>query len=167
MESVLLIVFLVVALALVGVILLQQGKGAGMGASFGAGASGTVFGAPGSSNVLTKATTVLAIIFFGIAMALGYIANDSSVVAEKDLFDELEQQKEAVISEESSNEEIPSLEKPVEGGSDIPEVSTPEQSEETGTEIEDKAPQSEEATTESKSDETESGNDGSEGENGN
>ena len=64
MQDILLIVFLVVALALVGVILLQQGKGAGMGASFGAGASGTVFGSTGSGNVLTKITTVLAIVFF-------------------------------------------------------------------------------------------------------
>ncbi|PWK48503.1 preprotein translocase subunit SecG [Pleionea mediterranea] len=98
MQDILLIVFLVVALALVGVILLQQGKGAGMGASFGAGASGTVFGSSGSGNVLTKITTVLAIIFFGIALTLGYIANGTGKVAEKDLFDQAEEQTAPVVT---------------------------------------------------------------------
>ena len=64
MYQILMIAYLVVALALIGFILVQQGKGAGMGASFGSGASGTVFGASGSGNFLTKTTTILAIAFF-------------------------------------------------------------------------------------------------------
>ncbi len=75
MESILLVILLLIALALIGVILLQQGKGAGMGASFGAGASGTVFGAPGSANILTKITTGLAIVFFITALALAVLSS--------------------------------------------------------------------------------------------
>ncbi len=113
MQEILLVIFLVVALALVGVILLQQGKGAGIGASFGAGASGTVFGAPGSGNVLTKITTVLAIIFFSIALALGYLSSTHEVTKQEDLFDKAAQ--ESVVDEA----------KPV--ASDIPVESAPQE----------------------------------------
>lgn len=64
MYEVLLVVYLLVAIALVGLVLVQHGKGASMGASFGAGASNTVFGSSGSGNFLTKSTAILAILFF-------------------------------------------------------------------------------------------------------
>ena len=86
MYEILMIVYLVVALGLVGFILIQQGKGAGMGSSFGSGASGTVFGAGGSGNFLTKTTAVLAIIFFGVALALGNLTSDKSDVVSNSLF---------------------------------------------------------------------------------
>lgn len=63
MYQALLVVFLIVAIALVGMIMLQQGKGADMGASFGAGASGTVFGSSGSGNFMTRTTGILAALF--------------------------------------------------------------------------------------------------------
>lgn len=69
--QVLIIVYLIVALCLIGLVLIQQGKGADMGASFGAGSSATVFGSSGSGNFLTKATTWLAIAFFAISLVLG------------------------------------------------------------------------------------------------
>jgi len=69
--QVLIIIYLIVALCLIGLILIQQGKGADMGASFGAGSSATLFGSSGSGNFLTKATTWLAIAFFGISLVLG------------------------------------------------------------------------------------------------
>jgi len=69
--QVLIIVYLIVALCLIGLVLIQQGKGADMGASFGAGSSATIFGSSGSGNFLTKATTWLAIAFFGISLVLG------------------------------------------------------------------------------------------------
>ena len=69
MYEVLLVVYLLVALALVGLVLVQHGKGASMGASFGAGASNTVFGSSGSGNFLTKSTAILAILFFVISVA--------------------------------------------------------------------------------------------------
>lgn len=60
MYEALLVVFLIVAIGLVGLIMLQQGKGADMGASFGAGASATLFGSSGSGNFMTRMTALLA-----------------------------------------------------------------------------------------------------------
>ncbi len=71
MYEVLLVVYLLVALGLVGLVLVQQGKGADMGASFGAGASNTVFGATGSGNFLTRTTAILAVAFFALSLTLG------------------------------------------------------------------------------------------------
>ncbi|PCI71363.1 MAG: preprotein translocase subunit SecG [Gammaproteobacteria bacterium] len=88
MEQTILIVYLVVAIALVGIILLQQGKGAEMGASFGAGGANTVFGAAGSGNAMTKATTILAILFFATAMAISYINSSPEVVVDQLFVDE-------------------------------------------------------------------------------
>ena len=81
MESVwglLLVVHVLVAVALVGLILLQHGKGADAGAAFGSGASSTVFGSSGSSNFLSKTTAVLAALFFVLSMTLGYMAANRS-----------------------------------------------------------------------------------------
>ena len=63
MYEALLVVFLIVAIGLVGLIMLQQGKGADMGASFGAGASATLFGSSGSGNFMTRMTALLATLF--------------------------------------------------------------------------------------------------------
>nr|3J45_G Chain G, Protein-export membrane protein SecG [Escherichia coli] len=65
--------FLIVAIGLVGLIMLQQGKGADMGASFGAGASATLFGSSGSGNFMTRMTALLATLFFIISLVLGNI----------------------------------------------------------------------------------------------
>ena len=65
------VLYLLVALALIGLVMIQQGKGAGMGASFGSGASNTVFGSSGSGNFLTRATAVCATLFFVISLFLG------------------------------------------------------------------------------------------------
>ncbi|PXW53855.1 protein translocase subunit secG [Grimontella sp. AG753] len=73
MYEALLVVFLIVAIGLVGLIMLQQGKGADMGASFGAGASATLFGSSGSGNFMTRMTAVLATLFFIISLVLGNI----------------------------------------------------------------------------------------------
>ncbi|EIJ69484.1 preprotein translocase subunit SecG [Pasteurella bettyae] len=71
MYQALLIIYLLVSIALIGFILVQQGKGADAGASFGGGASGTVFGSAGSANFLSRTTALLATIFFLISIALG------------------------------------------------------------------------------------------------
>ncbi|MBO2674176.1 preprotein translocase subunit SecG [Shewanella algae] len=71
MKEVLMVIYLLVALGLVGLILIQQGKGADMGASFGAGASGTLFGSAGSGNFLTRTTAILAIAFFTLSLVIG------------------------------------------------------------------------------------------------
>ncbi|MCG9697339.1 preprotein translocase subunit SecG [Shewanella sp. Isolate11] len=74
MYEVLMVVYLLVALALIGLILIQQGKGADMGASFGAGASATLFGSSGSGNFLTRTTAILAIGFFVLSLTIGNLS---------------------------------------------------------------------------------------------
>ena len=73
MYEILLVSFLIVAISLVLLILIQHGKGADMGASFGAGASATVFGSSGSGNFLTRITAIMAALFFVIALSLAYL----------------------------------------------------------------------------------------------
>lgn len=63
------------ALVIIGLVLLQHGKGADMGAAFGSGASGSLFGATGSSNFLSKSTAIAAAIFFGATLALAFFSN--------------------------------------------------------------------------------------------
>jgi preprotein translocase subunit SecG len=64
------------ALVIIGLVLLQHGKGADMGAAFGSGASGSLFGATGSSNFLSKSTAVAAAIFFASTLALAYFGSN-------------------------------------------------------------------------------------------
>ncbi|MGL4474310.1 MAG: preprotein translocase subunit SecG [Shewanella sp.] len=80
MFNVLMVVYLLVSLALIGLILIQQGKGADMGASFGAGASGTLFGSNGSGNFLTRTTAILAISFFALSLIIGNLSANSAKV---------------------------------------------------------------------------------------
>jgi len=75
MYSALLVLQLLFGLAVTGLILLQHGKGADVGAAFGAGASGTLFGARGSASFLSRATAGLAIAFFVNSMLLAYLAS--------------------------------------------------------------------------------------------
>jgi preprotein translocase subunit SecG len=74
LHSIVLGVHLIVAIMIVGLVLLQRGKGAEAGTGFGAGASGTVFGARGSANFLSRATGVLATVFFITSLALAYLS---------------------------------------------------------------------------------------------
>lgn len=78
MEQMILMAHLLVALAIIGLIMLQQGKGADMGASFGAGASQTLFGSDGSGNVMTRATAWLVALFFATSFGLALVANNKS-----------------------------------------------------------------------------------------
>ncbi len=64
------------ALVMIGLVLIQHGKGADMGASFGSGASGSLFGATGSANFLSRSTAVCAALFFACTLALAFISND-------------------------------------------------------------------------------------------
>ena len=78
MYEALLVVFLIVAIGLVVLVMLQQGKGADMGASFGPGASGTLFGSSGSGNFMTRMTAVFATLFFIISLVLGNINSNKT-----------------------------------------------------------------------------------------
>lgn len=64
---------IVIGLVIIGLVLLQHGKGADMGSGFGGGSSGSLFGASGSANFLSRTTAVLATIFFACSLALGYL----------------------------------------------------------------------------------------------
>lgn len=81
METLVLVLHLLVAVSLVVLVLLQQGKGADMGASFGTGASGSLFGAAGSANFLSHTTAVLAAIFFVTSLALSWFSGKQGTSA--------------------------------------------------------------------------------------
>jgi preprotein translocase subunit SecG len=81
MEFLVWILHVLVAIAVVGLVLLQHGKGADMGAAFGSGASGSLFGATGSANFLSRTTAVLATFFFLTSMGLTYFSSKKSIKA--------------------------------------------------------------------------------------
>ena len=74
LHTILLTVHIIAGLSVIGFVLLQHGKGADMGAAFGSGASGSLFGATGSANFLSRVTAVLAAVFFLTSLGLSYIA---------------------------------------------------------------------------------------------
>ena len=74
--TLILAVQLLSALAMIGLVLIQHGKGADMGASFGSGASGSLFGATGSANFLSRSTAVCAAVFFACTLALAFMSHD-------------------------------------------------------------------------------------------
>ncbi|MDR3299311.1 MAG: preprotein translocase subunit SecG [Candidatus Accumulibacter sp.] len=74
--STILLVHVVSALGIIGLVLVQHGKGADMGAAFGSGASGSLFGATGSANFLSRTTAVLAVVFFLTSLSLAYVASN-------------------------------------------------------------------------------------------
>jgi len=78
-EVILLVVHVLIATAIIALVLLQHGKGADMGASFGSGSSGSLFGASGSANFLSRSTAVLATVFFISSLVLTYVYAHKSV----------------------------------------------------------------------------------------
>lgn len=75
MENIIIVVHVLAAASLIGLILLQHGKGADMGAAFGSGSSGSLFGVSGSSNFLSRATAVSVTVFFATSLTLAYTAS--------------------------------------------------------------------------------------------
>ncbi|MDN3921644.1 preprotein translocase subunit SecG [Roseateles violae] len=75
LANLVLVLQLLSALVMIGLVLVQHGKGADMGASFGSGASGSLFGATGSANFLSRSTAVCATVFFVCTLALAYLSN--------------------------------------------------------------------------------------------
>jgi len=118
MEQIVLVVHLLVAMSIIGLIMIQQGKGADMGASFGAGASQTLLGSDGSGNVLTRATAWMVVLFFASSFGLAIIANGKSSAA-----NDLDLDIPAVVLEqaESFESELPVIE------TEVPEASATEQ----------------------------------------
>lgn len=81
MYSLLLLVNIIAGAGVIGLVLVQHGKGADMGAAFGSGSSGSLFGATGSSNFLSKMTSILAAVFILTCLGLNYVAGKSPVAS--------------------------------------------------------------------------------------
>lgn len=79
LETAVVVIHLLMALGLIVLVLMQQGKGAEAGASFGAGASGTVFGSQGSATFLSRFTAILAAVFFATSLGLAYFAKNHAL----------------------------------------------------------------------------------------
>ena len=78
LHTIIVIIQVLSALTIIGLVLLQHGKGADMGAAFGSGASGSLFGATGSSNFLSKSTGIAAAVFFGATLSLAFLGTNRS-----------------------------------------------------------------------------------------
>jgi preprotein translocase subunit SecG len=102
-HTLLFVLQVLVAVALIGMILVQHGKGADAGAAFGSGSSSTVFGSQGSGNFMTKVTTVLAIIFLSNSLLLAYLATQNMAEPPTSLLDQpevvMEQTQKAVAED--------------------------------------------------------------------
>ena len=120
METVILAIHVVIAVSLVGLILIQQGKGADAGAAFGSGggASGTVFGSQGSGNFLTKTTALLATLFFLTSIFLSYLSGKIS----SDKAAEIEDMNKVEQKEIQDKPALPMTAVPVKESSDKPAV---------------------------------------------
>ena len=138
MYGVLLSLYLIVAIALIGFILLQHGKGASMGASFGAGASNTVFGSVGSGNFLTHSTAVLATLFFIISLAISAMYAHQNKDTDKVDFENLQEAAEQmeVPSDKVNNDS--SLQVPADKKVSEVKAAAEEKVEETKAAVEDK-----------------------------
>lgn len=120
--EVLLVAYLIVALMLIGFVLIQQGKGANMGASFGSGGSNTVFGSSGSGNFMTKTTSILATLFFVLSLFLGNITANAE--KQGDSWDDLEVPAQEAPAVES--EDVPAVEASDVPASDVPATDSAE-----------------------------------------
>jgi len=124
-QKVVLITHTLIALLIIVLVLLQRGKGADAGAAFGAGASGTVFGARGSSSFFSRATAVCATLFFVSSLTLAYLSSQGSAQPSSLLEDapivEVEPENLPELSEEMPVSDLPSLE-PTEDPLDLPSL---------------------------------------------
>ena len=124
-QKAVLIAHTLIALLIIVLVLLQRGKGADAGAAFGAGASGTVFGARGSSSFFSRATAVCATAFFASSLTLAYLSSQGSATPSSLLEDappvEAEAEEVPELNEEMPVSDLPSLE-PSEESLDLPSL---------------------------------------------
>jgi len=104
--NLIIVIHVVVALAIIGLVLLQHGKGADMGSGFGGGASSSLFGATGSANFLSRATAVLATMFFILSLVLAYIATNAPRESGS-VVDRIQQQKPAAAEKKDATPVAP------------------------------------------------------------
>ena len=128
--SILVAIDVLLAIAIIGLVLIQHGKGADAGAAFGSGASGTVFGAQGSASFLTKLTTVLAVLFFANSLWLAHLASNRPVA--ESVIDAVEEVQTETSEIETPQSEISNIDVP--DDSDAGEVSVEDSQTESATE---------------------------------
>lgn len=130
MEKLVLVIHSISALAIIVLILLQQGKGAAAGASFGSGASQTVFGSDGGSSFFTRATAIFATIFFVLSITLAVMAKNNSKVAVHGIPAVPAAAQQVPATQVPASSDVPATPNqaaPAPAASDVP-VTTPEQS---------------------------------------
>jgi preprotein translocase subunit SecG len=119
MQTILLIVHVIVALGIIGLVLIQQGKGADAGAAFGSGASATVFGSRGSANFLTRTTGILALIFFLTSLSLAALSSQRPAMP-KSVVESVTNSAPAIPDEAPATDEVKSDLPPAATTSDKP-----------------------------------------------
>ena len=107
LTTVLIVLHVLVALAIIGLVLLQHGKGADMGSGFGGGASGSLFGATGSANFLSRTTAVLAAVFFLLSLALAYTATRKPAEEGGGVIDVIRQQSQVPAPSQKPAADVP------------------------------------------------------------
>ncbi len=117
MEKIFLMVHILAAIAIIALILMQQGKGASAGASFGGGASQTVFGSEGSGNFFTRATSLFALVFFCTSFGLAVIAKNSVRVTDSVIPTAIEVAPSEIPTVDASASDVPTV------PNDVPSVS--------------------------------------------
>jgi len=117
-ETLVLVLHVLAALAIIGLVLIQHGKGADMGSGFGSGASTTVFGSGGAGNFMTRLTTGIVIAFFLTSFGLAFFAKEKSVAA-RDLGIPAVEQREELPAVQEESGELPAFEDS--SDSEIPE----------------------------------------------
>lgn len=122
-QTVILITHTVIALLIIALVLIQRGKGADAGAAFGAGASGTVFGARGSSSFFSRMTAVLATAFFASSLTLAYLSSQAVTVAPASLIESAPLTEDARPADTAADSlpELPAME-PVDGDAALPDM---------------------------------------------
>jgi preprotein translocase subunit SecG len=118
--NVLIVAHVVVALSIIGLVLLQHGKGADMGSGFGGGASSSLFGATGSANFLSRITAVLATAFFLLSLALAYAATKKPVEG-GGVMDAVRQQQPAKTDDKKPGAEDAKPKPPAPQGKQVPQ----------------------------------------------
>ncbi|HVJ13415.1 MAG TPA: preprotein translocase subunit SecG [Burkholderiales bacterium] len=117
--NVLIVSHVITALAIIGLVLLQHGKGADMGSGFGGGASGSLFGATGSANFLSRTTAVLATLFFVLSLALAYVATKKPSEGGGGVMDRVREQPAQQDKKPAAEETKPKP--PAQPGKDVPQ----------------------------------------------
>lgn len=121
-ETLVVVVHVVIAVALVGLVLIQQGKGADAGAAFGGGASQTVFGSQGSGSFLTRLTTLLAVVFFVTSFSLAIFAKQRAEVAGEAGIPVVQESSSQAPAEGAADEADAAASESEGGESDLPEL---------------------------------------------